>query len=245
MSRIIWLRIGIAVASLLGFAILILMAGSGGGPQSDSRVIWAARALLFPIAVIAVAIVGRQYWARWLGLGAGVGVLPWAAVLSWSAPNDWRPRMALGLSTILILSLLGRAMFEVFEGRARRLSWQDPALALVRWAIIFNLASVVSLYMFAVAYRPLVNWHVAIPATFLAVLVSGTWLLGMQKTAGLLLVGLGCVGLVPAGTYFVLSELGRDPRALLWVVLLGPGIVLGCALLVAYGRPVLRQLFSR
>ena len=71
-------------------------------------------------------------------------------------------------------------------------------MTLVRWTIVFNIASVLALYAFVAAYDYRIDWHLAIPASLLIGLLVGVILLAHQRTIGLLLIALCCVCFVPA-----------------------------------------------
>ena len=156
-----------------------------------------------------------------------------------------RAGVALTCSLTVLAMLVGRQMFEAFEGRSLSLNWQGRRMGFVRWAIITNIAAACTLYLFAVAYEPSVQWHSVVPGVLLVVLIGGAWLLAYQKTIGLLFVAGGSLGSIPAGAYFMLQEAQSLGEAGLFVVLLLPGAVLGCGLLVLFGGPVLRYVFAR
>jgi hypothetical protein len=135
----------------------------------------------------------------------------------------------------------GRSMFEHCEGRAKT-DWTGRRMDLVRWTIIFNIASVIGLFLFVAVYRYAIEWHVAIPAVLLIGLVVGVSLLALQKTVGLLLVGLSCVLFVPAGSFFVWKEASYTGEVYLFAAVFLPGVVAGWACLFAFGKPMWRAL---
>ena len=57
---------------------------------------------------------------------------------------------------------------------------------------------------------------------------------------GLVIVALSCVLFVPAGGYFVVTEAASVAEAVLFVVAVLPGVAMGWASAVAFGRPLLR-----
>jgi hypothetical protein len=115
-------------------------------------------------------------------------------------------------------------------------------MGLVRWTIIFNIASAIGLFLFVAVYRYTIEWHVAIPAVLLVGLVVGVSLLALQKTIGLLLVGLCCVLFVPAGSFFVWKEASYTGEVYLFAAIFLPGVVAGWACLFAFGKPIWRAL---
>jgi hypothetical protein len=243
------LRKLIAVAGLAVLGALILAAGWGDGALGDSsRLTRALVPLLVPLAVTVLAVVRESPWGRWLGLAAGIVVLPWAAAFL-VAPSVGtpivRPAVALAAAAALLVSLSGRAMFERYEGRATGVDWRGPRMTLVRWTVICNLASVLALYGFTAAYEPRVAWRLAIPGALLLGLLPGLLLLARQRTAGLLLVAISCVGFVPAGWYFVWREAGSLGEAVLFGVVFLPGVLTAWASLIAFGRPIAGHLAGR
>ena len=241
-------RLILAVVCLAVLGVLAaVVARAESTPDLEGRCDWAIWLLLFPLTLAAWALVRRAVWGRWAGLAIGVAIMPWSFALTFG-PTYGQPvtrqAVALSAAVLLLLALLGQAMFAEFEGRATKVDWTGRRMGLVRWTIIFNLASAISLYLFVTLYDYEVGGLVAIPALVLSGLIVGVLLLAHQKTIGLLLVALSCVVFAPAGAYFVWRE-ARDPlEALLFAMVFGPGIVTGWASMVAFGRPVWRYLRS-
>ncbi|HEY7612875.1 MAG TPA: hypothetical protein VH764_07765 [Gemmatimonadales bacterium] len=228
----------IAMLALLGLGGLAVTQRRGASPL-DPGLVLAARWLLAPLGLTMIGLGLGKSWARWSALAGAVGVLPWAAFLTFGMPAGTLLRrqaaLALAASLALLLSLSGRAMVGHYEGRAA-VDWTTPRMGLVRWTIILNLASTLQLFLFLVAYRYTVPWHAVIPAGLLGGLLGGVLLLARQKTAGLLLVALSCVLFVPGGTYFVWTEARHTGEIYLFAALFLPGVLAGWACLFAFGR---------
>jgi hypothetical protein len=224
--------------ALLGLGGLAVTQRLGASPL-DPGLVLATRWLLVPLGLTIIGLALERMWGRWLAIAGAVAVLPWAAFLTFGMPAGTILRrqaaLALAASLALILSLSGRAMVGRYEGRGAG-DWTVPRMGLVRWTIILNLASVLHLFLFLVAYRYTIAWHAVIPAGLLAGLLSGVLLLARQKTVGLLLVALSCVLFVPAGTYFVWREARHAGELYLFATLFLPGVLAGWACLFAFGR---------
>lgn len=236
---------GVCLAVLGGLVVMIARGGGESLSVRPGRREWAIWSLLAPLSLTALGLVRRSVWGRWSGLAIGIAVVPWAFALTFG-PTYGQPvtrqAVAFTAAVLLFLALLGKPMFAEFEGRTGNMDWTGRLMGLVRWTIICNLASALSLYLFVTIYDYRVGWLAVIPALILSGLIGGVLLLAHQKTVGLLLVALSCVLFVPAGTYFVWRE-ARDPlEALLFFVVFGPGIATGWASLVAFGRPVWQYL---
>ncbi|MDH3297361.1 MAG: hypothetical protein OEM96_03630 [Gemmatimonadota bacterium] len=230
----------LALASFGGL-ILTLERGSYG---VNPRLVVVTQALLVPLVLTMIGLALEKVWSRWLALAAAVAVLPWAVVLTFGLPGGVplvQQTIALVASLLLLVSLPGRAMFERYEGKSR-MDWTGTRMALVRWTIILNLASVLGLILFVGLYRYQIEWHIAIPAVLLAGLLAGISLLGFQKTVGLLLVAVSCVLFVPGGTYFVWKEASHTGEIYLFAASFLPGVITGWACLVAFGKPIWRTL---
>ena len=117
-------------------------------------------------------------------------------------------------------------------------------MGLVRWTIIFNIASAVALFLFVAVYRYTIEWYVAFPAVLLVALMTGVLLLARQKTLGLVLVALGCVLFVPAAVLFVWNESSYAGGVRIFAMSFLPGVLAGWACLFAFGGPVWRALRS-
>jgi len=179
--------------------------------------------------------------AIFLLLAAALAVLPWATVLVLTpGVGGFRARAAIALiaSLLLLSSLLGRRMFDRYEGSARHMHWSGRRMSLVRWSIVFNLASLLNLYLFVAAYRYRVEWHIVIPALVLGGLILSLLLLAHQKTVGILAVALSGLLFLPAGAYFVGKEATYSGEAALFALLFLPGILAAGATLLAYGGPM-------
>jgi hypothetical protein len=239
------LRTGVAVAALAALGGLIIASRPSGQPVSNDRFVVAMWVLLAPLLITIIGLIRGAYWSRWLALAAGIAVLPWAGVFALTGGLGIpvvRSRVALAASVLVILSLVGRGMFERFEGRARRADWGGRRMTLVRWTMICNIASILALYLFVAVYDARVAWHVMIPALLLFGLVLGVFALAHGKTAGLLAVALCCILFVPAGGFFVWQEAGYAGEAILFILVFLPGVITGWASLVSFGGPIRRYL---
>jgi hypothetical protein len=242
---VIALRKALAVVGLIVLGGLIVTTdprARGGGYERLAVAMWV---LLVPLIITIAGILWEAYWSRWLALAAGVAVLPWAtAVLI--GPRYGMPvlpaTLAAGASLLLLSTLTGRRMFERYEAQARAADWSARRMSLVRWTIVFNIASVLGLYVFVAAYDYRIDWHLAIPASLLIGLLIGVGLLVHQKTFGLLLVAFCCICFVPAGAYFVWQEASYTGEAVLFGVIFLPGIASGWATLLAFSRAIWRYL---
>jgi hypothetical protein len=239
------LKTALAVAALVTLGGLIIASRPSGQPVNNDRFVVAMWVLLAPLLITVVGLIRGSYWSRWVALAGGIAVLPWAAVLALAGGPGVpvaRPSIALGASVLLILSLVGRGMFDRFEGRARGADWGGRRMTLVRWTIICNLASILGLYLFVAVYEARIAWHFLIPAFLLFGLVLGVLALAHGRTAGLLAVALCCVLFVPAGGYFVWQEARYAGEAILFIVVFLPGVLTGWASLFAFGGPIRRYL---
>ena len=235
----------IAIIALLALGGLIVTLERGAYGVNPGLVV-ATRVLLLPLGVTIIGLALEKHWGRWLGLAAAVAVLPWATYLTfglpWGVPLT-QQTIALVASALLLVTLLGRGMFERYEGRAPT-DWSGPRMGLVRWTVILNLASAVGLFVFVAVYRYRIEWHVAVPALLLVGLILGVLLLARQKTIGLLLVALSCVLFIPAGAFFVWKETSWAGGAHVFAASFLPGVLAGWVCLVAFGRPVWQALRS-
>lgn len=237
------LRKAVAILSLAAFGGLIITL-ERGAYGVNPRLVIVTRALLVPLALTMIGLVLEKAWSRWLALAAAVAVLPWAIVLTFGLPGGvplMQQSIALVASLLLLASLPGHAMFERYEAKSR-LDWTGRHMALVRWTIILNLASVLGLILFVGLYRYTIEWHVAIPAVLLGGLLGGVSLLGFQKTIGLVLVAASCVLFVPGGAYFVWKEASHTGEIYLFAASFLPGVVAGWACLFTFGKPIWRTL---
>lgn len=241
----IGLRKTLAVVALIVLGGLIVTANPKAPHGGYDRLAVAMWVLLVPLLITIGGIIREAYWARWLALAAGVAVLPWAtAVLIghlYGLPV-LPPTLAAGASLLLLSTLTGRRMFERYEAGASAADWSARRMALVRWTIVFNIASVLGLYIFVAAYEYRIDWHLAIPASLLIGLLIGVGLLAHQRTIGLLLVAFCCVCFVPAGAYFVWQEASYAGEAVLFAVIFLPGVVSGWATFLAFSPAIWRYL---
>lgn len=242
------LRTVMAVAALVALGALALRFAprAGSGPPGSERVGMAILLLLLPLAWAAVGLVLRRAAGRWIGLSVGVAVLPWATAFaigpSYGAPT-WPAWVALAASLTLLLTLTGRRMFDAHEGRLD-VDWSSPRMGILRWTIIFNAASALALYLFVMAYDADLGGFVTVGIWLLLGLLLGVWLLAHQKTFGLLILAACCVAFLPLGTLFLQREAHSPEEAWLLVAVFLPGVLMGWASLIAFGRPMLRFLRS-
>lgn len=242
------LRSGLAVLALatLGALALTLTPRADSVPPGSERLGIAIILLLLPLAWAAIGLLMRRASGRWLGLAIGIAVLPWAVAFvlgpSYGAPR-WPQWVALAASVALLLTLTGRRMFEAHEGRLD-VDWSGPRMGLLRWTIIFNAASAFALYLFVMAYDADTGGFMLVGAWLLLGLVLGVWLLAHQKTFGLVILALACVAFIPLGALFLEREAHSPEEAWLLVALFLPGVLLGWASLIAFGRPMLGYLRS-
>ena len=240
------LRSSLAVFALaiLGGLALILAPRAGNGPPGSERLGITIILLLLPLAWALVGLLLRRPAGRWLGLAVGIAVLPWATAFalgpSYGAPT-WPGWVALGASLTLLVMLTGRSMFEAHEGRMG-VDWSGFRMGLLRWTLIFNAASAFALYLFVMAYDPDLGGFVVVGAWLLLGLVLAVWLLAHQSTFGLLILAACCIAFVPLGIFFLGREAHSPAEAWLLVAVFLPGVFMGWASLIAFGRPMLRFL---
>jgi len=242
------LRSALAVAALttLGVLVVILVPRTADGPPGSERLGIAMFLMLLPLGWALVGLIMQRPAGRWLGLAIGIAVLPWAAAFTFGpsyGAATWPGQVALAASVALLLALTGRGMFEAHEGRLD-VDWGGFRMGILRWTIIFNAASAFALYLFVMAYDADLGGFVAVGAWLLLGLVAGVWLLAHQKTIGLLILALCCVAFLPLGILFLEREAHSPEEALLLVAVFLPGVVMGWASLVTFGRPMLRFLRS-
>lgn len=241
----ILLRKVIAIGALLALGGLIVTLERGAYGVNPGLVI-ATRALLLPLGVTIIGLALEKHWGRWMALAAAVAVLPWATYLTFGLPPGvplMQQTIALIASALLLVTLLGRAMSERYEGRAPK-DWSGPRMGLVRWTLILNLASALGLFVFVAVFGYSIAWLIVVPAVLLVGLVVGVLLLARQKTMGLLLVALSCVLFIPAAAFFVWNESSWAGGAHIFAASFLPGLLAGWACLFAFGRPVWRALRS-
>ncbi len=243
------LRSALAVVALatLGALTLLLAPRAGDGPLGSERLGIAILLMLLPLVWALVGLVLRRPAGRWLGLAVGIAVLPWATAFtlgpSYGTPT-WPGRVALAASLTLLVTLTGQRMFEAHEGR-QEVDWSGFRMGLLRWTLVFNTASAFSLYLFVMAYDADLGGFVAVGAWLLLGLVLGVWLLAHQKTFGLLVLACCCVAFLPLGALFLDREAHSTEEAMLLVAIFLPGVLIGWASLIAFGRPMLKFLRSQ
>ncbi len=235
----------IGLAALACLAGLIVTSNWSAGP-ADARLERAVAPLLAPLAVTISGLWREAYWSRWLALAAGVGLLPWAAALAVTPTigHSVLPWTLVAAAVTLVGALTGRKMCRRYEGRFGGVTWSGPRMTLISWTIICNVASALSLYLFVVAYDHSLAWHLIALAWLLACLVAGAWLLARGRTAGLLVVALASLCLVPVGAHFVWQEATLMGEAVLFALLFLPGILTSWACLMLFSGPIWRILKS-
>ena len=236
--------IGLAALATLGG---LIVTSSPSGPGGDDRLLAAMWLLLGPLAVTMAGLWQQAFWSRWLALAAGLAVLPWAVALAAAPPfgSPVLPRLLLlSASVALMFALTGRSMFRQYEGRTLGTLWSGPRMALVRWTIICNVASILALYLFVTAYDYHIAWHFALLASLMVGLLIGVLLLAQGRTVGILLVAACSFCFLPVGSHFVLQEASYPAEVLLFGAIFLPGIATACASLAAFGRPIWRFLVN-
>jgi hypothetical protein len=238
------MRKAVAVAALLALGGLVVVLSPRTALDGYGRFELAVTALLVPLVIAVAGIVLETFWARWLALAIGVAVLPWGLVLTVVPLGMPRLRqaVALGAALLLLLSLAGRTMMARYEGRSETTDWSGRRMAVVRWTIICNIASILFLYLFTAVYDYRVDWVLAVPAALMFGMIGGVVLLARGKTLGLLALAVCCLLLVPAGTYFVWTEANHLGEVFLFALSFLPGILTGLASLVVFGGPMWRFL---
>jgi hypothetical protein len=204
--------------------------------------------LVLGVTTVLGLVTGR-WWGRWLGLALGVfccflGGLGLIFQISegFSSWTDIVAVVAMGaVGPLLLTCLSGRAMFDRYDrpaGHAR-----GPRPSLVRWAVITNLSSLVTLGLLSFAVleprsSDVAHWRLALACAVLV--LGGVVLLARGKTVGLLLA------LVAASMEIVLAvsihQIGA--RAIVGL-LLGPGFLLIVVAAAAYLAPIWRFLRAR
>jgi len=231
----------------LGELIITQASFTASGSNRFAATLWL---LLIPLATTIAGVLLERRWGRWLALAGAVAVLPWALVLT-VAPLGLPilpQSVALAAAIVVLASLTGKTVAGRYETPSRAGSTSSRAgstskrMTLVTWTIVCNVASILMLYLFVGAYDYGVQWHLEMTATLLAGLLLGVLLLARDKTIGIVLVGLCCILLLPAGAYFVSREARYAGETVLLALAFLPGIVTGWACLLAFGRPMWRFL---
>ncbi len=196
-----------------------------------------------------VGLVTGRWWGRWLGLALGVfccflgGLgLIFQIVAGFSSRTDVIAVVAMSaVGPLLLICLSGRAMFDRYDRPAGHVRGARPSL--VRWAVITNLSSLVTLALLSFAVlephgSDVGHWRLALACAVLV--LGGVVLLARGKTVGLLLA------LAAASTEIVLAasihQVGM--RAILGL-LLAPGFLFIVAAAAAYVAPIWRFLRAR
>lgn len=239
--RLTTLRTWVAVAALIVYGALITLIPNGPvAPNGDLAA--ALQPLLLPLGATIVGLLAGAEWGRTFALASGIAVAPWATVLAVSSPvgtvgpAGW---LTLGATAAVILALAGPAMTRAFAGDAPT---RGRRRALIRWAIVLNLASVLSLYLFVMVVDARVDWHQPALAAILAPMLLGALALARGRTVGLLLLAAGSLAFVPVGIHFAVSEATHSGEMALFVVLFLPGVLATFAVLAAFLRPMARLL---
>ena len=230
-------RTAIAILTLCGTAAAVAILEC----SSTSRPNWLAVVIVAALLVVpAGGLALRRWWGRWLGLAAGVTGTLYAVLLSIRHSDGAMMAFAIP-GPLLLASLTGRAMFDRFD-RPAGIS-DDYRTRVVRWAVITNVASLVTLTLLSYAtyqmrgFYERVSNDLVIFATAPVVIV-GVLLLARGKTAGLIAAVAGIV------TQVLMLLTWHQGRATLFV-LLGPGLLLAGASVIVYAAPIWRFLRGR
>ncbi len=224
--------------------------------------------------VATLALWRGWFWARWLGLGIGVvGLLncltfAWlshsGALAAFGSELTWAGLQGVGFAALLAL-LSGRRMVEAYdESPSPRNHWRYDvrSMRILRWAVVLN-----------IAVLPMLLKHVGNSAFWLScgsrsvaaltaiALLAGLVLVVMQRTAGLLLLGLGglsTIYLAGASSCGLAAMLSGGPwsgsslgyqLALLDTALIStaflPGALAALAAVAAFAGPITRYLRGR
>ena len=197
--------------------------------------------LSVPILATSVGLSLGRTWARWLALGAGLAILPWASVLV-ATPHLDRgpPAVLLGVSIGLLALLGGRTMAAAFSGPAGRETRRCGRETLLGWTIISNIASMLVLYLFVAAYDFDAPWQAALTGALLVGLLAGVVGLAREKTVGILAIGAFCALLVPALASFIASEASYTGEAVLLAAAFLPGVGSALVCFAVFARPMWR-----
>ncbi len=230
-------RIGLGLAALVVLGIVFATVNDGSTPMV-TLAFWALSILT---AITAIGLVRARYLARWMAIALGWSVLPIAGAIMLDPParSDVRPLVTLLAGATIFVALLGRSMFAAFEGRSSTHDWSGGRMGLVRWAIIANLATSLSLSLATLQWQSMPGKVVVWCGSFALILLLSIGLLARQKTLGILLLAVGCVGILGSGSYFMVSDAAPWEAVMLLSLMFGPGVVLGSAVLVAYAKPIL------
>ena len=246
-----WMR---SLGACLLLAGLVAYAGyelcrHGSLRRADSFTMWAGTLLLI-LVIATIGVATERWWARWLGLAAGLTCTMYAgiftAVVVFGGDRFESEALPFFTGPLLLACLAGRTMFDRFDARA---GWSDDRRTrLVRWTAVANLASLASLLIVNLVLLTERSHSVPAAAVWLSVaatlmLLCGVALLARKKTAGVLamaaLVGLQVALLAVFCQTGGTSDLGETG------VLLGlflPGFVTALATFVVYARPMWRFL---
>jgi hypothetical protein len=234
-----------AVAALSVFGALLVAANPVGPPIAVVKWTTATWLLVGLLLVTMTGLLREWYWSRWSALAAAIAVLPWTVAFigtpGYGIPKV-RPALAGIASVVLLMTLVGRRMFDRFEGRSQTAVWRRSGTTLIRWTVICNLASVLGLFAFVAFYDFRSEWHLPVLASLMVGLLLGVALLARQKTLGVLAVAVSCVCFLPAGGHFVWSEATSAGEAVLFAAVFLPGVLTGWATLLTFGAPMVRYL---
>ena len=155
--------------------------------------------LLLMVTFAMYGLARDRPWGRWAGLGVGLFSTWYAGTMSvkgWSDHSGWG--VLAGVGALLLLSLLGRSMYQHYDGQTMPLpkTLSDKVrLTLVRWACIvgisflpFGVSSAFASH--AQGWSVLSVWHTPIMIGLMAVFLAGVVLVVRMRTAGVLLIAL-------------------------------------------------------
>ena len=234
------------LSAMIGLAIMSALHPHAQPPGREDA------SLLTGLAFLGAALFGLlsgRWWGRWLGLSIGVvctlfGAFGLAAVAGgkFSHVTDIVASVAMGMTgPVLLFCLSGRAMFERYDAPAGYARGVRPSL--VRWAVVTNLSSFITLALLSFAVfderaRDRAHWEFGLLAA--ALVLGGVVMLARGKTIGLLFA------LVTAPAEVVLTA-SMEPGAsrLVFGTLLLPGFALVVALAIAYSGPIWRFVRAR
>jgi hypothetical protein len=251
-TRAIRVRILAATVVLAAGTVTWAWLGWSASREHPGRALTGYLPLALLFALGTVSLIRGWWWGRMLATALALySVLDAVDELA-IAPSDWQSLGAALAGLGLAACLLGRSMFERFEGRAPPpLSWREHGMGVVRWAVVASactlLAAVMNLQEAAEGLgllggepvlRPVEMTSFVITAVFTITLSVGLGLLALQRTGGLLIVG-GSV-LVLSAT--MLRELVWGTMALRLAIVLAPGLLMAWTAIFVWGKPMSRFL---
>jgi hypothetical protein len=242
-------RIGLALGVLVilaGCALNNILTGGAVSGMRHAIAVWSVPAVVVLLAA-AVGVGLQRWWGRWLALAVGVsGTITGAFVLGLSiayGPSRSPWPFANLLGPVLIACLAGPSMYDQFEGRAGRADSLQAAV--VRWAVITNIASFGALLFENIFFvrelgNPQFTSTVVFSLAAMTTLLLGVLLAARGKTAGLLLLAAAAVAvLVSVGA--LLFE-NQQPPALVLAASVAPGALLALIATLLFARPIWRYL---